>query len=413
MREYLESMKYNTPPSKVYEKLRQIRGRPPRRIGMLDKNGVIIATKQGIVDCLAENFSMVSDPSSCSREFKSIKDKAERQPIDFDSDNREPYNDLFTMTELTTAINGTNDTAPGPDKIHYKMFKHLPQQALEHLLKIFNLMWVTAYYPDKWRDSLTIPIPKPNKDHSDPKNYRPIALTSCFGKLFEKMINARLVQYLEYNKLLCAVQCGFRANHSTIDHLTRLDTYIRQAMADGKYTIGVFFDLEKAYDTTWRFGILRDMYRLGLRGRLPKYIKGFMKERRFQVTVDWTTSSKQEQKMGVPQGSILSVTLFAIKINALASKIPAGVHKSLFVDNLQITYSHHDMHHINAKLQETIVHINRWATANGFSFSTTKTVCMTFYRGQGPIVRPNLIIGNIKIPSVETTKFLSRCSKAC
>ena len=108
----------------------------------------------------------------------------------------------------------------------------------------------------------------------------------------------------------------------------------------------------------------------------------------------------------MPQGSILSVTLFAIKINALATKIPAGVHKLLFVDDLQIAYSHHDMHHINGKLQETIVHINRCATANGFKFSTTKTVCMSFYRGQEPVVRPNLTIGKIKIPSVETTKFL-------
>ena len=64
------------------------------------------------------------------------------------------------------------------------------------------------------------------------------------------------------------------------------------------------------------------------------------------------------------------------------------------------------MHHINAKLQETIVHINRWATANECKFSNTKSICMSFYRGQGPVARPNLTIGKIKIPSVEITKFL-------
>ena len=133
--------KYNTPPFKVYEKLRQIRGRPPRRIERLDENDVVIVTKQEIVDCLEENFAIVSGPSSCSREFKkSIKDRAERQHIDFDSDNRKPFNDLITMTELTTAINSNNDTAPGLEKIHYKMFMQLPQEALEHLLRIFNLM---------------------------------------------------------------------------------------------------------------------------------------------------------------------------------------------------------------------------------------------------------------------------------
>ena len=77
---------------------------------------MLIATKQEIVDCLAEYFAKVSNPSSCSREFRSIKDRAERQYLNFDSDNREPYNNLFTMTELTTTINSTNDTAPGPDE---------------------------------------------------------------------------------------------------------------------------------------------------------------------------------------------------------------------------------------------------------------------------------------------------------
>ena len=115
------------------------------------------------------------------------------------------------------------------------------------------------------------------------------------------------------------------------------------------------------------------MHRLGLRGRLPKY-KGFMKERLLQVTLDWTISSKQEQKMEIPQGSSLSVTLFAIKINKLAAKILAGVYK-LFVDNLQIAHSHHDMYHIDANIQETIIYINRWERHLS-GFSVTKTICV-------------------------------------
>ena len=55
-----------------------------------------------------------------------------------------------------------------------------------------------------------------------------------------------MLEFLDNNKLLASVQCGFRKNHSTIDHLVRLDTYIRKAMAEGKFIIGVFFDLENA-----------------------------------------------------------------------------------------------------------------------------------------------------------------------
>ena len=70
--------------------------------------------------------------------------------------------------------------------------------------------------------------------------------------------------------------------------------------------------------------------------------------------MDWIKSSRQEQKLGVTQGSILSVTLFAIKINEIANAIPNYMHKSLFVDDVQIAYSHHKIAEINSRLQETI-----------------------------------------------------------
>ena len=53
-----------------------------------------------------------------------------------------------------------------------------------------------------------IPIPKPGKDHSKSINYRPIALTSCFGKTVERIVNNRLLDYLEANSFVNAVQCG-------------------------------------------------------------------------------------------------------------------------------------------------------------------------------------------------------------
>ena len=89
---------------------------------------------------------------------------------------------------------------------------------------------------------------QPNKDHFDPTNYRSIALTSCVCKLLEKMINNRLQQYMENNKLLTNVQCGFRKSRSTADYLIILDTYIRREMAEDTCTLAVMFDLGRAYD---------------------------------------------------------------------------------------------------------------------------------------------------------------------
>ena len=86
------------------------------------------------------------------------------------------------------------------------------------------------------------------------------------------MINSRLTWYLETNGLITNMQTGFR-KRGTIDHLIRLETFIREAFIRKQHLTAVFFDLEKAYDTKWNYGILRDLYNLGLRGRLPMFIK--------------------------------------------------------------------------------------------------------------------------------------------
>jgi hypothetical protein len=86
----------------------------------------------------------------------------------------------------------------------------------------------------------------------------------------ERMINARLVWFLEPNGLLSTIQCGFRQGRSTLDHLVRFETFIRNAFAKKQHAVSIFFDLEKAYDTTWKYGILKDLFDMGLKGKLPR-----------------------------------------------------------------------------------------------------------------------------------------------
>ena len=96
------------------------------------------------------------------------------------------------------------------DEIHYEFLKHLTKSSLHHLLKIFNDIWINETFPESWKIATIIPISKPGKDYSNPANYRPIALTSCFCKTMERMVNKRLVWYLESNKLITNSQCGFQ-----------------------------------------------------------------------------------------------------------------------------------------------------------------------------------------------------------
>ena len=263
-----------------------------------------------------------------------LRKKAEKTKLNFKSNNLEDYNQPFSLSELTDSIMKSHDTAVGPDEIHYQFLKHLPSISLEFLLQVFNEVWVSGRFPTSWKEATIIPIPKPGKDNTDPSNYRPIALTSCLCKTLERMINSRLIWFLESNGLITNFQCGFRSKQSTVDHLVRLETFVREAFIKKEHLTAVFFDLEKAYDTTWKYGIMRDPNDFGLKGRLPNFIDNFLSNRCFKVRVGTTLSDLQGQEEGVPQGSILSVTLFSIKINNIVNALNPGVDCSLYVDDL-------------------------------------------------------------------------------
>merc|ERR1712237_73468 len=217
------------------------------------------------------------------------------------------------------------------------------------------------------------------KDPQDPSNFRPIALTSCICKTVERMVNERLIYFLESNNLLTKFQAGFRANRSTIDQLVRLDTFIKDAFLNKEHVVGVFFDLAKAYDTTWKYGIMKDLHKLGLRGNLPIFIQNFLTERTFTILLLGTLYSDTfDQEEGVPQGAILSTTLFNVKLNDIARGLPQGVQCSLYVDDFIIFYRTKSSLTAERVLQKAIDHVVKWTTENGFTVSPTKTVGMHF-----------------------------------
>ena len=128
------------------------------------------------------------------------------------------------------------------------------------------------------------------------------------------MVNKRLVWYLEKNGLLAKQQCGYHASRSTVEHLIRLETFIPDAFIQN-HLVAVFFYLQKAYVTTWKHGIQQDLHDMGLRGNLPFFVGNFLTDRTFQVHLRTILSDVFHQEEGVPQGAILSTTLFNVKIN--------------------------------------------------------------------------------------------------
>ena len=262
----------------------------------IKKNGQKITQPRDIANTIGEAISFNSSSAHYSPKFQRIKNRQERHPLIFQSDNTEPYNQPFSIDELRTALGKAHDTAPGPDQIHYQILKHLPEASLQCLLKVFNNIWETGEFPPSWRVATIIPIAKPGKDSKDPNNYCPIALTSYVCKMLERMINDRLVWYLE-SSLITEAQSGFRKTCSTMDHHVRFETFVREGFLSREHVVSVFFDLEKAYDTTWKYGIMKNLHEMDLRARLPLFIQNFLSERKFRVRVGTSLSDFYDQEL--------------------------------------------------------------------------------------------------------------------
>ena len=96
---------------------------------------------------------------------------------------------------------------------------------------------------------------------------------------------------------------------------------------------------------------------MGLKGRLLIFLSNFLSERHFNVKVNSCMSEEFDQEMGVPQGSILSVTLFSIKINSLVKVLKDNMEGSLYVDDFLICYRRHHMNNIERQIQLCLKHL--------------------------------------------------------
>jgi hypothetical protein len=164
------------------------------------------------------------------------------------------------MDEILLAVGLSRNTSPGPDGIHNQMLSHLSPSAKEFFLSLFNRIWDEHCFPSSWREGFVIPMLKPGKDRTLPSSYRPICLTSCVCKTMERMVNDRFVFILEKENLLAPAQCGFRRHRSAVDNLISLERQIQNCFVQLQQLETVFFDLDKTYDTTWHFGILRALH---------------------------------------------------------------------------------------------------------------------------------------------------------
>ena len=136
----------------------------------------------------------------------------------------------------------------GPDGIGIKIVKLCPEIFAYNLTKVYNKSISEGIYPDELKTARVLALYKKGSK-SDPNNYRPISILSCFNKIFERLVCKQLLSYLEKYKILFKFQFGFRENHSTILALTEITDKIRFELDESNYVLGLFVDLTKAFDT--------------------------------------------------------------------------------------------------------------------------------------------------------------------
>lgn len=404
---YISSLNASTPMPKIWQRVKKIAGKPLYKQPCVMVNGAISADPQLVAAELARHFADISSGRHYPHPFRANRAQHEQQPLDFGTDRTFPYNDQITYLEFYSALQHYNkNTSPGPDGIHYKMLRKMHPTAVTALLALYNKIWSSHSFPSQWRTATVMAFLKPNKPLSEPSSYRPIALTSCVGKILERIANNRLVQYLESQNLISPVQYGFRPLRGTTEALVRLQNHIIKNKTEGKHTICVFFDMQKAYDTTWRHGILQFIHQSGIRGNLALYIREFLRHRSFRVKVGASLSPLHAQNQGVPQGSVISCTLFLMAINGITSSLPPDVQSSLYVDDFMLYASSRYLPALARRIQTAINRANQWTMAHGFSFSGEKTVAMHFKRDRSMEQPPPLFLQGTLITVSPIAKFL-------
>ena len=312
----------------------------------------------------------------------------------------------YNLEELEEALKVLNDLkSPGPDKITNAMLTHMGNRAKAKLLGIFNNSWRTGQVPQAWRVASMVPILKKGKDRSKADSYRPISLTSCIGKVFERMVNSRLTWHLERHKLICDEQAGFRPHRSTEDQVTYISQKIEDGFQERKHTLAVWIDLEKAFDKVWKEGLKLKLKQHHISGKMYTWISQFLSNRKARVQVNGQYSREKILKEGVPQGGVLSPTLFLIYINDILNDLPKHIHSAIYADDLVLWSTEESLATANYRIQEALRAIENWTKRWIVTINASKTT-YTIFSMSTKTMTAKLTINGERLPKEDNPTYL-------
>ena len=245
------------------------------------------------------------------------------------------------------------------------------------LFHIFKVSIKQGIFPDSLKIAKVTPVFKSSaKDNIS--NYRPISILPVFSKVLERIMYNRVYNHLNSKGLLHEKQFGFQRNNSTEHAIFQLTRDIASSFEKGEYTLGVFIDLSKAFDTVDHQILIKKLQYYGIDGTALEWFKSYLSNRKQYISTQEISESCLDIICGVPQGSILGPLLFLIHVNDLF-KVSNRLMEVMFADDKNLFLSHKNIDTRFAIMNVELENISTWFKSNKLSLNVDKTKWSLFH----------------------------------
>lgn len=283
--------------------------------------------------------------------------------------------------------------------------KHVIPLVREKVCQICNNMLESGVYPDALKVAKVVLINK-GGDEQDLNNYRPISILPLFSKVFEKIINVRLSKYLKKNGIISEAQYGFQKGKSTEMALIHIRDKMVQNFERNLYTVGIFLDLSKAFDSIHHEILLNKCFLYGIRGIAFNLIESYLSGRYQYVKMHGAESRKGLIIYGVPQGSILGPLLFLLYINDIVN-IPNTPNIVLYADDTSIFFSNDNLPDLSRIANSYLKDLFMWLVSNRLRMNIQKTKFIIFRPVNKPVDSSfSLHLNGVPLERTNEIKFL-------